>query len=327
MKPSGFGASACSGPSGATRVGAGGTSSCWSTATPPTDSVRAPRRSSPSRAAIAAASVRVATPSLPRMFETWTPAVFSLMNRVPRCACSCDPRRRAGAPPTHAGSARGVERDRRGRRGSGCGPRRHRRSPRRRQRCAVSWICTRARRASPSTQSLRGAAPSRSAAAWASASAASASGRGPRLEHRLGESEARVGQRPGDPGTVRGGDGGPPGLGIRHAGGAPCLRPSPGGHAREPTTEAAAPGARPASRSRGTRAAPRARPPPPRPRRRPDGAGEPRRVGLGAGGHGRELEGVEAVLASAPAVPDPRSTVAAAESASSSVRASSTRPR
>ena len=31
-------------------------------------------------AATAAASVREATPSLPRMFETWTPAVFSLMN-------------------------------------------------------------------------------------------------------------------------------------------------------------------------------------------------------------------------------------------------------
>src|SRR5204862_5540853 len=38
--------------------------------------------SSPSRTATAAASVRVATPSLPRMFETWTPAVLSLMNSV-----------------------------------------------------------------------------------------------------------------------------------------------------------------------------------------------------------------------------------------------------
>ena len=35
----------------------------------------------PSRNAIAAASPRVATPSLPMMFETWTPAVLSLMNR------------------------------------------------------------------------------------------------------------------------------------------------------------------------------------------------------------------------------------------------------
>ena len=35
----------------------------------------------PSRAATVAASVRVATPSFPRMFETWTPAVLSLMNR------------------------------------------------------------------------------------------------------------------------------------------------------------------------------------------------------------------------------------------------------
>ncbi len=39
-------------------------------------------RSSPSLTATAAASVRVATPSLPRMFETWTPAVLSLMNSV-----------------------------------------------------------------------------------------------------------------------------------------------------------------------------------------------------------------------------------------------------
>jgi hypothetical protein len=29
---------------------------------------------------MAAASVRVDTPSLPRMFKTWTPAVFSLIN-------------------------------------------------------------------------------------------------------------------------------------------------------------------------------------------------------------------------------------------------------
>ena len=36
--------------------------------------------SSPSRTAMAAASVRESTPSLPRMFETWTPAVLSLMN-------------------------------------------------------------------------------------------------------------------------------------------------------------------------------------------------------------------------------------------------------
>src|SRR4029079_12300233 len=36
----------------------------------------------PSRNATAAASVRRLTPSLPRMFDTWTPAVLSLMNSV-----------------------------------------------------------------------------------------------------------------------------------------------------------------------------------------------------------------------------------------------------
>ena len=46
--------------------------------------------------AIAAASVRLAASSLPRMFDTWTPAVFSLMNsrsaiwRFVRPAATCE---------------------------------------------------------------------------------------------------------------------------------------------------------------------------------------------------------------------------------------------
>src|SRR5262245_51551908 len=43
-----------------------------------------PSQTRPSRCAMTAASLRPATPSLPRMFETWTLAVFSLMN-------SCSP--------------------------------------------------------------------------------------------------------------------------------------------------------------------------------------------------------------------------------------------
>ena len=41
-----------------------------------------PQSDRPTRTAMAAASTRLATPSLPRMFETWTPAVLSVMNSV-----------------------------------------------------------------------------------------------------------------------------------------------------------------------------------------------------------------------------------------------------
>ena len=98
----------------------------------------------PSRAAMAAASVRVDAPSLPRMFETWTPAVFSLMNsvsaiwRLVRPWTSSGRRRaRAGQPERIARQRRRVDRCRRtGRsirpraarpsiaRSSGCAPRR-----------------------------------------------------------------------------------------------------------------------------------------------------------------------------------------------------------
>ena len=40
------------------------------------------QRASPDRTATAAASTRLATPSLPMMFETWTLAVLSLMKSV-----------------------------------------------------------------------------------------------------------------------------------------------------------------------------------------------------------------------------------------------------
>ena len=162
---------------------------------------------------------------------------------------------------------------------------------------SVSSSRTRARRASPSTQSRSGAAPRRSAAACASADGRDRVRSGsPGLEQGFREPKARIGPRPGDPGAVGGGDGRPPGIGI----GTPAARrPRPSARAVMLATrppKAAAPEIRSARVSGGR----------PRVTGSPRGgrgrglvtmrAGEPRGVGLGAGGDGRELDGVEAVL-------------------------------